>query len=223
MSACSPEALEAYADGELDREAAADVAAHLPTCRACAEELRLLRAERRLFQARAAAHPPPPPFEEILARATESARAVEASPPRAPDPAPAPLAARARRIPHRARRGAPPWLARGAAVALALAAAMIALWRAGGPSLAPAPAGPAPRAESPPIADLPRSIAPAPDRADPEPCFICQPSTPSPADPEPERHDDACAQVEQDLPVEPGSGCNGEENVTCRSGGPHGE
>ncbi|WP_437676878.1 zf-HC2 domain-containing protein [Sorangium sp. So ce131] len=129
-SACEPEAVEAYAAGELGEAEAARVAAHVASCRGCAEELRWLRAERRLFRARAAAHPGPPPLEAVLARAAEEAPACAAkrAPARAATAAQA-GAARGSREPAvgPAGRASAPWGLRAAAGAalLAIAAAVI--------------------------------------------------------------------------------------------------
>ncbi|MBK8257569.1 MAG: zf-HC2 domain-containing protein [Polyangiaceae bacterium] len=61
--------LDAYVMGELADEKAHNLQAHLFECQECARELRLLRAEKRVFRARAenivdAA----PPFESVLAQ-----------------------------------------------------------------------------------------------------------------------------------------------------------
>jgi anti-sigma factor RsiW len=144
MSGCLPEALEAYALGELDEAEAARVAAHVARCTPCAEELRWLRRERRLFATRAADHPAPPPFEAVLARAL-AAPVAEAKPARPIDPLPTP----ARRRPRRA------WAPRtaAAAAALALAAVLLAL----------------PREEAPPLTAEPRAAYPEMIQNDPPP------------------------------------------------------
>ncbi len=72
MSGCDVERIESFAEGELDAWASAEVSAHLTHCAACAEELALLREERALFAARAAAQPAPPSFAEVLARASRA-------------------------------------------------------------------------------------------------------------------------------------------------------
>jgi anti-sigma factor RsiW len=64
--------LERYALAELDEARAAAVRAHLAGCAACAEEARLLAAERDLFRRRAALPmPAPPPFAAVMARARD--------------------------------------------------------------------------------------------------------------------------------------------------------
>lgn len=61
--------LDEYAAGELGAAEAREVEAHLFGCSQCATELRALRAERRLFRARAEEAPlPVPSFEGVLAR-----------------------------------------------------------------------------------------------------------------------------------------------------------
>src|SRR5512147_1716306 len=94
MSDCHPEALEGYAAGTLDKAEATAVVKHLSACAACAEELRWLEREQRLFAARAKAHPAPAPFEAVLAALGEdaapvaeavAARTVEAVPARMAD------------------------------------------------------------------------------------------------------------------------------------------
>ncbi|WP_437996827.1 zf-HC2 domain-containing protein [Sorangium sp. So ce185] len=126
MNACPIEAVEAYADGTLDPAEAQRVAAHIEACRRCAAELRCLRAEQRLFTARAAALPGPPLLEAVLARAAEGtpARAVEDAAPWANADAGAP----ARRGPggRRAVRASAPWGMRAMAAAVALALAAVA-------------------------------------------------------------------------------------------------
>jgi anti-sigma factor RsiW len=68
--------LEGYAFGELSPRAALQVEGHLFGCATCASELRLLRAERRLFRSRAeAAAPEVPSFEGVLVRIAQEPRA----------------------------------------------------------------------------------------------------------------------------------------------------
>jgi anti-sigma factor RsiW len=73
---CTPRRIvEAYALGELDDAAAADVRAHLEGCARCAGEADRLAAERELFARRAALPAPPPPsFTAVLARARREER-----------------------------------------------------------------------------------------------------------------------------------------------------
>ncbi|WP_437314870.1 zf-HC2 domain-containing protein [Sorangium sp. So ce385] len=142
MNACPIEAVEAYADGTLDPAEAQRVAAHIEACRRCAAELRWLRAEQRLFTARAAALPGPPLLDAVLARAAEGtpARAVEDAAPWANADAGVP----ARRGPpvrhgpggRRAVSASAPWGMRAMAAAVALALAAVAAQ--------PRPAGPPP-------------------------------------------------------------------------------
>jgi anti-sigma factor RsiW len=83
--------LESYVLGELPAKAGRRVEAHLFTCAECAAELRLLRAERRLFRARAEADAAEvPAFEGVLARIEgESVALPAASGDRASLPLPA--------------------------------------------------------------------------------------------------------------------------------------
>lgn len=61
--------LDAYVMGELDAEKNHRVQAHLFECQECARELRLLRAEKKLFRARAEhTTEAVPPFESVLAQ-----------------------------------------------------------------------------------------------------------------------------------------------------------
>ncbi|WP_437569229.1 zf-HC2 domain-containing protein [Sorangium sp. So ce542] len=175
MSGCRPEAVEAYALGELSAAEAAEVEAHLAGCSACAEELAWVRREQALFAARAAEIPEPPPFESILMRVLDDgreARAEEAAPARAAAPAvdhaAAPAPARRRAAGPSGRRGsrahamsAPSalkrWLPRAAAaIALALGAALLGLPRDAATPLAPESRSAAP------------SIAPSAPPAPPE-------------------------------------------------------
>lgn len=86
--------LDAYVSGELSRAEARRVEAHLFGCGECAVELRRLRAEQRLFRARAEQEAAEvPSFEGVLARiaAGSSAPAAPDAPwsmPVAPDAAP---------------------------------------------------------------------------------------------------------------------------------------
>jgi hypothetical protein len=76
----TPEDLEAYAFGELDERGATRVLLHVATCTCCGEDLRRLRAERRMFAARAAvATPEVPSFEAVFARLSSDQATVEAS------------------------------------------------------------------------------------------------------------------------------------------------
>jgi hypothetical protein len=68
MSGCDRERLEAFVAGSLDAAPAAEVRAHLASCARCAEEAGWLRAERRLFSARAAISVAVPPFSSLLTR-----------------------------------------------------------------------------------------------------------------------------------------------------------
>jgi hypothetical protein len=69
--------LERYALGQLDEARAGAVRAHLDGCASCAEEARLLLAERALFQRRAALPAPaPPPFAAVMARAKDGGEAA---------------------------------------------------------------------------------------------------------------------------------------------------
>ncbi|WP_437591763.1 zf-HC2 domain-containing protein [Sorangium sp. So ce1000] len=194
MSGCRPEAVEAYALGELSAEEAAEVEAHLAGCRACAEELAWVRREQALFAARASELPEPPPFESILMRVLDEgheACAEEAAPARAAAPAvdhaAAPAPARRRAAGPSGRRGsraharsAPSplkrWLPRAAAaVALALGAALLGLPRDAATPLAPEPHAAAP------------SIAPSAPPAPPE--IVVE-----------EEHGAACGEVCDDTP-----------------------
>lgn len=108
VSECRPDEIEAYALGELGEADAARVSAHLDGCAACAEELRWLRRERRLFAARAGVHPAPPPLSAVLARAFEALdadEAAEAAPARPSEPAPMGPARPARGAAPRGRGG----------------------------------------------------------------------------------------------------------------------
>ena len=74
MSGCGRaggrEALEAFVAGGLGGAEAAAARAHVAACPRCAEEVRWLRAEGRLFAARAASPAgDPPPFTAVLAAA----------------------------------------------------------------------------------------------------------------------------------------------------------
>ena len=74
MTGCSRawdrDGLEAFVARRDGAGHAAEVAAHVATCPRCAEEVRVLRAERALFTARAAASTAaPPPFADVLAAA----------------------------------------------------------------------------------------------------------------------------------------------------------
>jgi anti-sigma factor RsiW len=194
MSGCRPEAVEAYALGELSAAEAAEMEAHLAGCSACAEELAWVRREQALFAARAAEIPEPPPFESVLMRMLDEgreARAEEAAPARAAAPAvdhataPAPARRRAagpsgRRDSRAHAMSAPSplkrWLPRAAAaVALALGAALLGL-----PRDAATPLAPESRAAAP-------SIAPSAPPAPPEIVFE-------------EEHGAACGEVCDDTP-----------------------
>jgi anti-sigma factor RsiW len=74
MSGCPLEDLEAYESGALSDVESARVEAHLKSCPLCAEEVAWLRAEKRLFRARAEELPGPPPFAEVLERALAEPR-----------------------------------------------------------------------------------------------------------------------------------------------------
>jgi hypothetical protein len=112
VSGCPIEDLELYVSGALTEDEAARVAEHARSCSICAEEAAWLRAEERLFRARALELPAPPPFGGVLERlAAEPRAAVET-----PAPAPASRPAIAGRP--RARRAA-------ALLGLAAAAALL--------------------------------------------------------------------------------------------------
>lgn len=87
--------LDAYVTGELSSPEARSVEAHLFGCSECATELRRLRAEQRLFRARAEQHTAAvPSFEGVLARidrtaAGKSAHAARSAWGSSPDRAPA--------------------------------------------------------------------------------------------------------------------------------------
>ena len=82
MSSCDVERLEALIEGALPAEDAAETRAHLAACPRCAEELRWLREERRVFGARTEpATPPVPAFSAVLAEVRkETAAHAPASP-----------------------------------------------------------------------------------------------------------------------------------------------
>ena len=69
-----PEELEAHSLGELDADRAASLEEHVRLCAVCGDELRLLRAERALFQERSAAAPPLSPaiWQGVQARLGEA-------------------------------------------------------------------------------------------------------------------------------------------------------
>jgi hypothetical protein len=58
MTSCDLERLEAWVDGILDADTAAEVEAHVRDCAACGEELTWLRGEAAWMERRRAAQPP---------------------------------------------------------------------------------------------------------------------------------------------------------------------
>lgn len=67
MSACDLERVEAYLVGELTADACRTTAAHLRTCDACSNELRLLRRERQALVGRGRSQPALPDFSQVMA------------------------------------------------------------------------------------------------------------------------------------------------------------
>jgi len=80
MSDCDVDRLEALVDGTLEAGPAAEARAHLASCARCAEEIRWLREERRLFDARLPGMPAGavPPFAAVLAEVRGRARPAQA-------------------------------------------------------------------------------------------------------------------------------------------------
>ncbi len=109
--------LGAMVDGELDAGHALELEAHLETCRACQEELAMLRSVKAALAAHELAHTPPPGFHERMLAALD-AEDLAAAPPR--------------------RRGAGPfaaWFSGGAVTAIAASLALFTLVAPPAPSL----------------------------------------------------------------------------------------
>src|SRR5260221_7884539 len=98
--------LGAMVDGELDAGHALELEAHLESCRACQEDLAMLRSVKTALAAHDLAHAPPPGFHERMLAALD-AEDLAAAPPR--------------------RRGAGPfaaWFSGGAVTAIAASLAL---------------------------------------------------------------------------------------------------
>jgi len=164
VSHCPLEQLEAFCRGELEREEAARLSAHIAACPTCAEEERWLRRERRLFKARAEAHPPPPSLASILAAARAEAPTYVAAAPVA-SARPAPRAPKKRQVEApRAPKPRRPWLVwLPYGFGLAAAAALMLLFCA------------SPAEDPPPLSAETLPQAPAEDT-----CYACTQVEPAP-------------------------------------------
>jgi hypothetical protein len=228
MSGCPIETL-AYASGGLTEAEAQRVTAHLDACPLCSEELAWLRAERRLFEARAPELPAPPSFAGVLERLSASPREA---PRRSPRPVGGRHATKARRMAR--REGARSKIERPLAL-LGLCAAVLViglLVRAGG-SPEPVAVSPEPRPTAAAITAKPAPPAPAISMAPQPPAPAISTAPPShPAEEPPPAAEGACdyaCATEEDKsgprPAEPPSAdpawvcgmsdCEDNLNVTC--------
>jgi hypothetical protein len=120
MIGCDVDRLEALVAGTLSAGPAAETRAHVAACVRCADEIRWLREERRVFQDRLQARPEVPaeavpPFAAVLAEVREKARR-----PGHRDLAADRVGALRDRLFPRGLRTGVPWLAAAASLALVI-------------------------------------------------------------------------------------------------------